>query len=196
MSDAHRIHALDLPVPAPSQLDEDVRTAFETIEREHGLLPNVLKAYSFDQEKLRPFMQMYNNLMLAESPLTRLEREMIAVVVSSLNRCVYCLTTHGAAVRNLSGNPVLGELLAMNYHAAGLEQRHRAMLDFAVKVTESSHTIGDADRDPLVEVGFDQRAIWDITAVAAFFNMTNRMSSALDFVPNVEYHFRDRSAPA
>jgi uncharacterized peroxidase-related enzyme len=196
MSDTRRIHALNLPVPAPSQLDEDVRAAFETIEREHGLLPNVLKAYSFDQEKLRPFMQMYNNLMLAESPLTPLEREMIAVVVSSINRCVYCLTTHGAAVRHLSGNPVLGELLAMNYRTAGLEQRQRAMLDFAVKVTESSHTIGDADRDKLIESGFDERAIWDITAVAAFFNMTNRMSSALDFVPNVEYHFRDRSAPA
>jgi uncharacterized peroxidase-related enzyme len=196
MSDTRRIHALNLPVPAPSQLDEDVRAAFETIEREHGLLPNVLKAYSFDQEKLRPFMQMYNNLMLAESPLTPLEREMIAVVVSSINRCVYCLTTHGAAVRHLSGNPVLGELLAMNYRTAGLEQRQRAMLDFAVKVTESSHTIGDADRDKLIESGFDERAVWDITAVAAFFNMTNRMSSALDFVPNVEYHFRDRSAPA
>lgn len=195
MSDAQRIQALNLPTPETARLDEDVQAAFAAIEREHGLLPNVLKAYSFDQQKLRPFMQMYDNLMLGESPLSPLEREMIGVVVSSINRCVYCLTAHGAAVRELSGDPVLGELLAMNYRAARLEQRHRAMLDFAVKVTEASHAIGPEDRDRLTEAGFDERAIWDIAAVAAFFNMTNRMSSALDMVPNTEYHFRGRTPP-
>jgi uncharacterized peroxidase-related enzyme len=196
MSNAQRIHALNLPINEGSELDEDVQAAFEFLKSEHGLLPNVLKAYSFDQEKLRPFMQMYNNLMLAESALTTLEREMIAVVVSSVNRCVYCLTSHGAGVRNLSGDPVLGELLVMNYRVAELGPRQRAMLDFAVKVTEASYAVSEDDRSRLRDVGFDDRAIWDIAAVASFFNMTNRMSSALDIVPNKEYHFRDRSPPA
>ncbi len=196
MSQPDYIHALGLPIKETSELDDDVRAAFDFLEREHGLLPNVLKAYTFDQEKLRPFMQMYNNLMLADSPLSMLEREMIAVVVSSLNRCVYCLTSHGAGVRNLSGDPVLGELMVMNYRVAKLEPRQRAMLDFAVKVTEASYAITEEDRNALRKVGFDDRAIWDISAVASFFNMTNRMSSALDMIPNKEYHFRDRSRPA
>lgn len=195
MSQPDYIHALSLPIKEASELDEDVRAAFDYLESEHGLLPNVLKAYTFDQEKLKPFMQMYNNLMLADSPLTMLEREMIGVVVSSLNRCVYCLTSHGAAVRGLSGDPVLGELMVMNYRVAKLEPRQRTMLDFAVKVTEESYAVTEEDRDALRKVGFDDRAIWDIAAVASFFNMTNRMSSALDIIPNKEYHFRDRSRP-
>lgn len=195
MTDARRIHALNLPVPEVTQLDADVQGALAQLVRVHGLLPNVLRAYAFDHEKLRPFMAMYDNLMLAESGLSMLEREMIAVVVSSLNRCVYCLTAHGAGVRGLAHDPVLGELLAMNYRAAALDARQRAMLDYAVKVTEASHTIGEDDRDRLRAVGFDDRSIWDITAVASFFNMTNRMSSALDIVPNAEYHFRDRTPP-
>ena len=98
------IHALNLPIPKTETLDPDIKGAFNHLQREDSFIPNVLKAYSFDAEKLRPFMQMYNNLMLADSPLSTLEREMIGVVVSSLNRCVYCLTSHGAAVRTLSGD--------------------------------------------------------------------------------------------
>jgi len=193
MTQPKYIHALDLPVIEKSELDADVQEAFSFLEQEHGMIPNVLKAYTFDQQKLRPFMQMYNDLMLADSPLTELEREMIGVVVSSTNRCLYCLVAHGAAVRQLSGDPILGELLVMNYRTAELEPRQRAMLDFAVKVTEESHRIGEDDRELLRQHGFTDRAIWDISAVAAFFNMTNRMASAVDMMPNEDYHFRART---
>jgi len=79
-------------------------------------------------------MGFYNNLMLDDSGLTKLEREMIAVVVSSFNRCYYCMVAHGAAVRHMSKDPMLGELLVMNYKAADLSDRHLAMLDFAWKI--------------------------------------------------------------
>jgi len=190
-----RIHALDLPMPELEALEPDIKGAFNHLLREDGFVPNVLKAFSFDTEKLRPFMQMYNNVMLDDSPLSTLEREMIGVVVSSINRCVYCLTTHGAAVRNLSGDPVLGELLVQNYRAARLSPRHRAMLDFAAKVTEESYRVTEGDREALRKAGFDERAIWDITAVIGFFNMSNRMANALDMVPNTEYHFQARAQP-
>ena len=193
MSQPKYLHALDLPVKDKAELDPDIQEAFSFLEQEHGLIPNVLKSYTFAQEKLRPFMQMYNDLMLADSPLSPLEREMIGVVVSAANRCLYCLVAHGAAVRQLSGDPLLGELLVMNYRAAELPARQRAMLDFAVKVTESSHLIGEADREELRQHGFTDRAIWDISAVAAFFNMTNRMAAAVDMMPNEEYHYRART---
>ena len=188
MSQPDYITALDLPLKERSELDADIQEAYDYLEKEHGVVPNVLKAYSFDQEKLRPFMQMYNNVMLAESDLSMLEREMIGVVVSSLNRCFYCLTSHSAAVRGLSGNPILGELMVMNYRVAKLEPRQKAMLDFAVMVTERSHEIREEDRETLRQHGFSDRAIWDIAAVASLFNMTNRMASAVDMIPNPEYH--------
>ena len=165
---------------------------FDICTEKLGLVPNVLRAYAFDDVKLRAFTDMYNDLMLGDSALTKLEREMIAVVVSSVNRCFYCLTAHGAAVRELSGDPVLGELMVMNYRAANLDTKTRAMLDFAVLLTESPEAVEDEDRQALREVGFDDRTIWDIASVAAFFNMTNRVAAASDMRPNAEYHAMSR----
>jgi uncharacterized peroxidase-related enzyme len=131
--------------------------------------------------------------MLAPSGLSKLEREMIAVAVSSENHCYYCLVAHGAAVRVLSGDPPLGELMAMNYRAARLSKRQRAMLDFAVKLTREPWAIEDADRDALRRAGFSERDIFDIAAVAAFFNMSNRVASATDMRPNAVYHRQGRT---
>ena len=151
-----------------------------------------VQAYAFDSDKLNAFTTFYNDLMLANSGLTKLEREMIAVVVSSINRCFYCLTAHGAAVRELSGNPILGEQLVMNYKTADVAPRQRAMLDFAALLTTASATVEEADRQTLRDHGFSDRDIWDITSVAAFFNMTNRVASGTAMVPNEEYHGQAR----
>lgn len=193
MSQPSYICALNLPLKEKSELDQDVQEAFSYLEERLGFVPNVLKAYAFDQEKLRPFMDLYNVVMETESPLTELEREMIAVAVSSINRCYYCLTAHGFAVRRLSEDPVLGELMVMNYRTADLEPRQRAMLDFAVKVAEESHRVTEEDRENLRQHGFSDLAIWDICAVVGFFSMTNRMASALDMIPNEEYHYLTRN---
>jgi uncharacterized peroxidase-related enzyme len=130
--------------------------------------------------------------MLGQSVLSKLEREMIAVVVSSANRCYYCQVAHGQAVRELSGDPALGELLVMNYRAAKLPRRQRAMLDFAHRMTVEPDKVGDADRAALRKAGFKDRDIWDIAAVASFFNMTNRMATAIDMMPNEQYHSANR----
>jgi len=187
--DDSEIAALDLPA-AP--LTPAMEAYFAKCEEKLGFVPNVLKAYGFDMAKLEAFVAMYNDLMLAPSNLSKLEREMIAVAVSSHNRCYYCLVAHGAAVRQVSGDPALGELMVMNYRAARLSKRHRAMLDFAVKLTAEPWTVEDEDRAGLREVGFSDRDIWDISAVAAFFNMTNRVASATDMRPNTMYHAQAR----
>src|SRR5207344_1070033 len=148
------ITALKLP-PAP--LSPEMAAYFRKCEEKLGFIPNVLRAYAFDMPKLEAFVAMYNDLMLAPSGLSKLEREMIAVAVSSVNRCYYCLTAHGAAVRALSDDPVLGELMAMNYRAARLSPRERAMLDFAVKLTAEPWAIEEPDREALRKVGFSAR---------------------------------------
>ncbi|MHA7884842.1 peroxidase-related enzyme [Nitratireductor rhodophyticola] len=177
-----------LHFPPLEALSDETRAYFDKCEEKLGLVPNVLRAYAFDENKLRAFTQMYNDLMLSDSGLSKLEREMIAVVVSSINHCFYCLTAHGAAVRQLSGDPVLGELMVMNYRAAKLDPRQKAMLDFAVKLTETPAKIEESDRRALREAGFSEHDIWDIAAVASFFNMSNRMAAAVDMHPNEEYH--------
>lgn len=184
--------ALKLPVPPRSALAPDLQKYFGICDEKIGFLPNVLAAYTFDEKKLRGFIGMYNDLMLEDSPLGKLEREMIAVVVSSANRCYYCQVAHGQAVRQMSGDPALGELLVMNYRAAKLTKKQRAMLDFAHKMTVQPAEVGDEDRAALRKAGFTDRAIWDIAAVASFFNMTNRMATAIDMMPNEEYHALSR----
>ncbi len=182
--------ALDLPMVDP--LPPETQKYFDICVEKLGMVPNVLRAYAFDIDKLNAFTAMYNDLMLADSGLSKLEREMIAVVVSSINKCFYCLVAHGAAVRQLSGDPQLGEMLVMNYRVAKLDARQRAMLDFAAKMTTASTTIEEPDRQLLRDAGFSDRDIWDIANVTGFFNMTNRVASATAMVPNPEYHAQFR----
>ena len=173
-------------------LSGEMQAYFAKCDEKIGFVPNVLRAYAHDNQKLEAFAALYNDLMLAPSGLSKLEREMIAVVVSSQNRCYYCLTAHGAAVRQLSGDPVLAEMLVQNYRAAELAPRHRAMLDFAVKLTDAPWSVEEPDRARLREAGFSDRDIWDVAAVASFFSMSNRMASAVDMRPNREYHGQAR----
>jgi len=191
-SQPKHLTALRLRPPPRAKLAADLQKYFAVCDEKIGFLPNVLAAYSFHEKKLRAFIGMYNDLMLDDSPLSKLEREMIAVVVSSANRCYYCQVAHGQAVRELSGDPVLGELLVMNYRAAKLPRAQRAMLDFAHKMTVTPDAIAESDRRKLRRAGFNERAIWDIASVASFFNMTNRMATAIDMMPNEKYHSAHR----
>lgn len=190
MSKTDQPTALDLPMVDP--LPEETRKYFDICEDKLGMIPNVLKAYAFDIDKLNAFTAVYNDLMLGESGLSKLEREMIAVAVSSINRCWYCQVAHGAAVRALSGDPALGEAMVMNWRVADLAPRQRAMLAFAEKVTKSSAEIEEIDREALRSVGFSDRDVWDIANVAGFFNMTNRVASATGMQPNPDYHAQAR----
>ncbi|MDP5218341.1 peroxidase-related enzyme [Ruegeria sp. 2205SS24-7] len=190
MTDARSPTALNLPMMDP--LPEETQKYFDICQEKLGMVPNVLKAHAFDIDKLNAFTALYNDLMLAESGLSKLEREMIAVVVSSINKCFYCLVAHGAAVRQMSGDPQLGEMLVMNHRVAPLEPRQRAMLDFAEKVTKSSSETREADRQALRDVGFSDRDIWDIINVTGFFNMSNRVASATGMRPNEDYHAQHR----
>ena len=182
-----KIVAIELP-ESEEPLTERQQKYLDVCVEKLGFVPNVLTAYAWHSTKFEAFTNMYNDLMLGDSGLTKLEREMIAVVVSSVNHCYYCLTAHGAAVRKMSGDPKLGEQLVMNYRTAELDPKQRAMLNFAWKLTENPVAIDEPDRQALRDAGWSDRDIWDIAATASFFNMSNRMSAATDKQPNDEYH--------
>lgn len=181
-----KVTALDLPPAA--KLPPELQAYFDKCLEKLGFVPNVLRAYAFDTVKLKTFIDMVDDLMLADSGISKLEREMIAVAVSAVNHCHYCLTAHGAAVRQRAKDPEFGEMVAQNWRAANLPPRQIAMLDFAVKLTEQPAKIVEADRAALRQAGFSDRDIWDIAATAAFYNMSNRMAAATDMRPNQEYH--------
>lgn len=180
-----KVMALDL---SPAELDEAMKAYFAKCEEKLGFIPNVLKAYSFDLAKLKAFVAMSDDLMLGKSGLSKIEREMIAVVVSCANHCHYCLVAHGAVLRKLTGDPMLAETMVANYRAAPLDARTRLMLDFSWKLTKTPWEANEEDRAALRKAGFSDRDIWDISAVAGFFNMSNRMATVSGNEPNPEYY--------
>ncbi|NWN92378.1 peroxidase-related enzyme [Marinobacter adhaerens] len=192
MTNNKHVVALDLPIPEMKDLPDDVRKYFEICLEKLGMVPNVLTAYSQNLKQLDGFSRLYNELMMGESELSKLEREMIAVVVSSENKCFYCLVAHGAAVRVLSGDPMLGEHLVMNYRTASLDKRQRAMLDFASHLTSSPATVTEQQVQALRDAGFSDSGIWDLSNVIGFYNMSNRVAIASDMRPNQEYHSQAR----
>jgi uncharacterized peroxidase-related enzyme len=181
--------ALDIP---RGKLSAEMQAYFDKCEEKLGYVPNVLRSYGFDDAKLQAFADYRQELVQNAENLSKLEIEMIATVVSAQNRCFYCITVHGNSVRQLSGDPILGEMMVMNYRAARLPKRQRAMLDFAVKMTVESWAVEEEDRERLRRVGFGDRDIWDIASIAAFYNMTNRLASATDMRPNTAYHGQAR----
>ena len=186
-------HISALGVPDPAGLDDDLKVIWAKCVEKLGFVPNVFSTYSLKPQRLRNFMAMYNDIMLSKSGLSKLEREMVAVVVSSANRCYYCLVAHGAAVRALSGDPELGEMMALNYRVAKLDARQRAMLDYAWKLTTTPNLVDDTDRDGLRKAGLTEDDIFDLSETTAFFNLSNRMASATDMMPNKEYHRQTRT---
>ena len=192
MQQRQEVPATALDLGPDAEPTPEIAAYFAKCQEKLGFVPNVLRAYAFDNTKLQAFIDMVDDLMLSDSGLSKLEREMIAVAVSAVNHCHYCLTAHGAAVRQRGKDPELGELIAQNYRAARLDARQKAMLDFSVKLTEQPDKIEEADREALRRAGFSDRDIWDIAAVAGFYNMSNRIAAATDMRPNREYHYAAR----
>ena len=168
--------------------EDQVENYLNIVNEKIGFIPNVLAAFAKFPKQFEGFTILYNSLMLGESGLTKLEREMIAVTVSSENHCFYCLVAHGSAVRELSNDPQLGERIAANFRSAELPEKQLELLNFTKKLTRDPSEISESDRTKLREVGYTDRDIWDISAIVGLFNMTNRLASATEMEPNDNYH--------
>ena len=184
----NNITKLNLNYKGHKEGEEQVESYLKIVEDKIGFIPNVLAAFAKFPKQFDGFTKLYNSLMLGESGLTKLEREMIAVTVSSENHCFYCLVAHGSAVRELANDPQLGERIAANFRSAELPKRQEELLSFAKKLTRDPSEIGEQERKKLRNVGYTDRDIWDISAIVGFFNMTNRLASATEMEPNNNYH--------
>ena len=184
-TDAERIARLH--VPDEEDVPVEVKELWALPLEKLGFVPNVLRVFALRPKHLLGWWAYYDELLRGESGLTKAQREMIAVVVSATNRCHYCIVSHTAALRKLTKDPDFVDRLATGYKYAELEPRNRAMLDFAVKLTEASDRCTDEDVDALRGAGWNDEEIMDIAQVAAMFNFTNRLASGLGWVPNREY---------
>ncbi|WP_439814726.1 peroxidase-related enzyme [Zavarzinia sp. CC-PAN008] len=180
------------PVPDVLDLPEDLRTRILAVQEKSGFIPNVFLALAHRPAEARAFFDYHDALMEKDGPLTKAEREMIVVATSAANECQYCVVAHGAILRIRAKNPLIADQVAVNYRKADLTDRQKAMLAFALKVSREAQAVGDADFEALHAHGFDDEAIWDIGAIAAFFALSNRMANLTSMRPNGEFYAMGR----
>jgi uncharacterized peroxidase-related enzyme len=175
------------PVPDESELPERLQGLFAKAREALGFVPNVFRAYSYRPERLSAWFSHFRALHEPTENLGVADREMIAVVVSAANRCLYCLVAHGAALREALGDPVLGERIAFDWRRAGLDERRRAICAYAEKLTLTPQELDEEDLRGLQAVGLTLEEAWDVAEVASMYNFTNRMAMATNMLPNEEY---------
>ena len=179
-------------VPELNNLPEDIRGTILDVQEKSGFVPNVFLALANRPDEFRAFFAYHDALMEKEGGLTKGEREMIVVATSAHNQCIYCVVAHGAILRIREKNPQLADQIASNYRKADITPRQKAMLDFALKVSKSSHEISNADIDDMRELGFSNDDIWDIGAISALFALSNRMANLTSMRPNDEFYLLGR----
>ena len=181
------------PIPKLADLSEDIRTRILAVQEKAGFVPNVFLALAHRPAEFRAFFAYHDALMDKETgSLTKADREMIVTTTSAKNGCLYCVVAHGALVRIYSKQPLLADQIAVNHAKADITPRQKAMLDFAVKVCLAAETIGEADFATLHEHDFDDEDIWDITAITAFFGLSNRIANVTGMRPNAEFYLMGR----
>ena len=176
------------PVPRLERVPEDLRQRILEVQEKAGFVPNVFLALAHRPDEFRAFFAYHDALMEKESGLSKAEREMIVVATSAANRCLYCVVAHGAVLRIRAKDPLIADQVATDYRRAAISPRQRAMLDFAMKIARESHRLEEQDFDRLREHGFSEEDIWDISAIAALFALSNRMAHLLALAPNREFY--------
>jgi len=183
--------------PDLADLPQDMRQRILEVQEKSGFVPNVFLALARRPAEWRAFFAYHDALMTPEtvgrtSGLTKGEREMIVTTTSAANQCLYCVVAHGAILRVYEKKPLVADQVAVNYRKADISARQKAMLDFAMKVCQRSHEVGDDDFAPLHAHGFSDEDIWDIAAITAFFGLSNRIASFSNMPPNPEFYLLGR----
>lgn len=176
------------PVPDLASLPDDIRLRIDAVQEKAGFVPNVFLALAHRPDEFRAFFAYHDALMEKAGNLTKAEREMIVVATSNANQCQYCVIAHGAILRVRAKNPLIADQVAVNYRKADISERQKAMLDFAMKVSNAAYAVNDSDFEVLRGHGFTDEDAWDIAAIASFFGLSNRMANVTSMRPNDEFY--------
>lgn len=176
------------PVPEVMDLPDDLRDKILLVQEKSGFIPNVFLALAHRPAEMRAFFDYHDALMGRKGNLTMADKEMVIVATSSDNSCQYCVVAHGAVLRIRAKNPLIADQVATNYRKADITPAQRAMLDFALKVSNEAYAVSDEDFTLLESHGFDREDIWDIAAITSFFGLSNRMANFTSMRPNNEFY--------
>lgn len=188
MTQAQQAAVSRFPVPELKDMPEDIRARILAVQEKSGFVPNVFLTLAHRPDEFRAFFAYHDALMEKPGNLTKAEREMIVVATSNANQCQYCVIAHGAILRIRAKNPLIADQVATNYRKADITDRQKAMLDFAMKVSQNAHLVGDADFETLKAHGFSEEDVWDIAGISAFFGMSNRIANVTSMRPNAEFY--------
>lgn len=188
MAQENQLAVSRFPVPELKDMPEDIRDRILAVQEKSGFIPNVFLTLAHRPDEFRAFFAYHDALMDKPGNLTKAEREMIVVATSGANQCQYCVIAHGAILRIRAKNPLIADQVATNYRKADITERQKAMLDFAMKVSQSAHLVGEADFDVLKAHGFSEDDAWDIAGISAFFGMSNRLANVTSMRPNAEFY--------
>lgn len=188
MTQAPQAAVSRFPVPDLKDMPEDIRARILAVQEKSGFVPNVFLTLAHRPDEFRAFFAYHDALMEKPGNLTKAEREMIVVATSGANQCQYCVIAHGAILRIRAKNPLIADQVATNYRKADITDRQKAMLDFAMKVSQTAHLVGEADFATLKTHGFSEDDIWDIAGISAFFGMSNRIANVTSMRPNAEFY--------
>lgn len=178
-----------------AHVPDDIRAAILQVQEKSGFVPNVFLLLARRPAEFRAFFAYHDAIMTdgrEGSTLTKGDREMVVTSISGANRCTYCVVAHGALLRIYERAPFVADQVATNHRTADITLRQHAMLDFAHRVNAHSHEVGEADFARLAEYGFDDEDAWDITAITAFFGLSNRVASVTGLMPNPEFYLMGR----
>lgn len=181
------------PVPSIEDMPEDIRSRILAVQEKSGFVPNVFLMLAYRPDEFRAFMAYHDALMDKDGGLTKAEREMIIVATSAVNQCQYCVVAHGAILRIRAKNPLVADQVAGNFRKADITPRQKAMIEFAMKVSQQGHLVGESDSVALREHGFSDDDIWDMAAISAFFGMSNRLANFTSLRPNQEFYMLGRA---
>ncbi len=179
-------------IPALSTLPADIRERIEAVQEKSGFVPNVFLVLARRPDEFRAFFAYHDALMDKPGGLSKAEREMIVVATSAANQCQYCVIAHGAILRIRAKNPLIADQVAINYRKADITPRQKAMLDFAMKVSQAAYAVAEEDFETLKVLQFDDEDIWDIMAITGLFGFSNRMANAASMRPNDDFYMLGR----
>jgi len=156
-----------------------VKDAYEEVMRARGKLSNIMRVQSLNAEAMTRHLELYVTLMFGDSSLTRAERELIAVVVSSANRCAYCVNHHAEPLRFFWKDDERVDAVIAGWREAPLSARERALAAYADKLTRAPGDVAEEDVAALRAQGLSDRDILDVNMIAAYFNLVNRVAAGL-----------------
>lgn len=153
-----------------------LKEIYGSVIKKRGKLADVYKIQSLNPETILTHMDLYISIMFSQSPLSRAQREMIAVVVSAANGCEYCQHHHGIALNHYWKDETKVNALKKDINTAGIPEKDWFLCAYAKQLTlSSSHFEKTNFTAPLKGLGWSDREILDATLVIAYFNFVNRM---------------------